>query len=188
MTACSASLPSSAFGRVCVQWCARACVRVWIMHVWVNCGVKMAATSASNIRLAVLVPSSGSWPEGRASVGAIALAVDEVNRRPDLLGGKQIEYIWREVECDAADSFAAISLMLEEGPVSAVVGPDCSLACESTAYLTAGRNIAQISYSCSSSELSKKTKYPTVCPRPAASAVLRKAHRAISDLWLVCSL
>ena len=149
--------------------------------------LEIAATPTA-IRIAVLVPSSGSWPEGRASVGAISLAVDEVNRRPDLLGGKQIEYIWREVECDAADSFAAISLMLEEGPVSAVVGPDCSLACESTAYLTAGRNIAQISYSCSSSELSKKTKYPTVCPRPAASAVLRKAHRAISDLWLVCSL
>jgi hypothetical protein len=123
----------------------------------------MTAASAA-IRLAVLVPSSNSWPEGRASIGAIAIAVDEVNSRPELLGGKRIEYIWREVECDAADSFAAISLMLEEGHVSAVIGPDCSLACESTAYLTAGRNIAQISYSCTSADLSDKLKYPTVSP------------------------
>ena len=132
-----------------------ACVRY--------CRLEIAATPTA-IRIAVLVPSSGSWPEGRASVGAISLAVDEVNRRPDLLGCKRIEYIWREVECDVADSFAAINVMLDEGPVSAVVGPDCSLACESTAYLTASRNIAQIGYSCSSSELSDKSKYPTVLP------------------------
>jgi ABC-type branched-subunit amino acid transport system substrate-binding protein len=79
-------------------------------------------------------------------VGAISLAVEMVNARVDQFGGKQLRFQWREADCDSSDSMAQLSLMLEAGPVDAVIGPDCSLACESSAYLTAGRNILQISY------------------------------------------
>jgi len=115
-----------------------------------------------NVRLAVLVPTATSWPEGRASIGAIALAIDDVNSRAAVIGGPKISYAWREVDCDRAKALAALSLMLEEGPVDAVIGPDCSTACESTAILTAAREMPQISYSCSSTILSDKHLYPTV--------------------------
>ncbi len=74
----------------------------------------------------------------------------------------KISYKWKEVDCDATQATAAISLMLQDDVVDAVIGPDCEVSCESSAYLTAGRNIAQISYSCSSDLLSNKKKYPTV--------------------------
>ena len=119
----------------------------------------------TSLHLAVLVPTADSWPEGRASIGAISLAIDAANAH-GLLGpmirGSKITYRWKEVGCDRSKALAALSQILEEGPVDAVIGPDCSAACESTAFLTSARDVPQISYSCSSAALSDKTTYPTV--------------------------
>ena len=123
---------------------------------------ELISVAADPLRLAILVPTVSSWPDGRASVGAISLAVEDANRRADLLGGRRLVFQWREVECDASNAPAAIGLMLQKGPIDAVVGPDCSLSCESTAHLTAGLNIPQISYSCTSPGLSDKDVFPTV--------------------------
>ena len=130
----------------------------------------MVLFAGTNIHLAVLVPTADSWPEGRASIGAIALAVDVANAQAIQPGsvravrGGKITYSWREVDCDSSAALAALTHILEEGgrPVDAVIGPDCSVACESTAILTAGLDIPQISYSCSSIALSDKKAYPTV--------------------------
>ena len=115
------------------------------------------------LRLAVLIPTRASSPGKRASIGAVALAAAAVNDpAASVLSGKKLEYVVTSVRCDSSDATAAVSRMLEQGPVNAVIGPDCSAACESSAFLTAGRNIAQISYSCLSAVLSDKEKYPTV--------------------------
>ena len=123
-------------------------------------------TAGTDHHLAVLVPTAKSWPEGRASIGAIALAFDAVNARSSLAGGRRIVYSYSlaEVDCDRFQAGAALTKMLDEGPVDAVIGPDCSIACESTGYITAVRSIPQISYSCSSSALSDKSQFPTVRP------------------------
>ena len=64
--------------------------------------------------------------------------------------------------CDASVGLAALSDLLEkDGPLDAVIGPGCSSECESTAFLTSGRNLPQISYSCNSPLLSDSVKYPT---------------------------
>jgi ABC-type branched-subunit amino acid transport system substrate-binding protein len=116
----------------------------------------------------VLVPTADSWPEGRASIGAIALAVDAGNAQAGPPGstravrGGTVTYSWKEVGCEPSAALEALTRILDEGPVDAVVGPDCSVACESTAILTAGLDIPQISYSCSSIALSDKKTYPTV--------------------------
>jgi hypothetical protein len=124
--------------------------------------------SGTDLHLAILVPTAESWPEGRASIGAISLAIDFVNARaqgsqigPEVRG-RNLTYRWKEVDCDRFKALAALSQILEEGPVDAVIGPDCSAACESTAILTSARELPQISYSCSSAALSDKTTYPTV--------------------------
>ena len=126
----------------------------------------------ADIHLAVLVPTSKAWPEGRASIGAVVLAVDDANAQAGQagsIGRGNLTFSVEEVECDRSGAIAALTRMLEDGHVDAVIGPWCSAACESTAYLTAGRDIPQISYSCNSAELSDKTKFPTV--RSAAACV-----------------
>ncbi len=132
----------------------------------------MVLSAGTNLHLAVLVPTANSWPEGRASIGAISLAIDVVNAGAknalygSMIRGRKITYSWKEVDCDRSKALAALSQILEEGPVDAVIGPDCSTACESTAILTSARELPQISYSCSSAALSDKTTYPTVILAP----------------------
>ena len=130
--------------------------------------IQVVLFAGTNFHLALLVPTADSWPEGRASIGAIALAVDAANAQAIQPGSVRairrgmITYRWREADCEPSAAVVVLSQMLEEGPVDAVIGPDCSVACESTAILTAGLDIPQISYSCSSIALSNKKTYPTV--------------------------
>ena len=115
------------------------------------------------LRIAVLVPAFGTLPSSRSLIAAADVAVKGLNERAaSLLAGKQLMYEYREVKCDSSASAAAISILLEEGPLDAVIGGFCSTGCESSAFLTAGRDIPQISYGCTSAALSDKEKYPTV--------------------------
>ena len=126
------------------------------------------------LHLAVLFPTLSSWRMGRASAGAISLAVADANEMFPV----KMSYIWEEVACDATQATAAISRMLQDDKLDAVIGPDCEAACESSAYLTAGRNIVQISYSCASDLLSNKKKYPTVPPTHAHARMRAHTHAA----------
>jgi hypothetical protein len=108
-----------------------------------------------------LLPTVDSWPELRPSAGAISLAVADANEKFLV----KLSYVWEEVGCDGPQATAAIARMMQAGIVDAVIGPDCEASCEPSAALTAGHNIAQISYSCSSDLLSDKTTYPMVAPQ-----------------------
>ncbi len=149
----------------------------------------MVLFAGTNLHLALLVPTADSWPEGRASIGAIALAVDAANAQAGQPGsvravrGGKITYSWREADCEPSAALTALTRILEQGPVDAVIGPDCSVACESTAILTAGLDIPQISYSCSSLALSDKKTYPTVRPTIAITGIAR-TRLAVETLGL----
>lgn len=115
--------------------------------------------AANLLRIAVLVPMLR-----QSIVGAAVLAVDDANRNSSLLAGKRLIYTWMPVRCeDSYGATNAISQMFEKFPseIDAVIGPDCSAACESSGYLTAARNIPQISYACTSEVLSARERYPT---------------------------
>ena len=135
------------------------------------------------------MPTFASWPEMIPSAGAISLAVADANEK---FAGK-LSYVWEQVGCGETQATAAIGRMMQAGIVDAVIGPECEASCETSGTFTAGVNIAQISYACSSDLLSDKKKYPTVAPRhashspllpPATSArsVLVWAHRSVRTL------
>ena len=114
------------------------------------------------LKLGILLDMSEPGAMGPSVIGAVELAVNAVNSNPDLLGGKTLTYIWRDEGCDAKIGMAAASRMLEEdGPFDVIIGPSCSVACESTGFLTSARNLLQISHSCTSMLLSDSRKYPT---------------------------
>ena len=123
--------------------------------------VRSNHASIAAIRLAVLLPTADSWPEMIPSAGAISLAVADANEK--FLG--KLSYVWEQVACDGTQATAAIARMMQAGIVDAVIGPDCEASCEASAAFSAGQNIPQISYSCSSDLLSDKKAYPTVAPR-----------------------
>jgi hypothetical protein len=115
-----------------------------------------------------------------ASAGAISLAVADANQK--FLG--KLSYVWEQVGCDGTQATAAIARMMQAGIVDAVIGPECEASCETSGTFTAGVNIAQISYSCSSDLLSDKTKYPTVAP--VTLPTLRFCHQQRVPAQCLC--
>ncbi len=116
---------------------------------------------ADNVRIAVLLPMSGAWPVGPLLIGALALAVRDVNADPTILHGKRLEYVWRDDGCDRLTSLAEFSDMLGRfGPIDGLIGPGCDKGCEITATLAESNNIPQISPTCAAPSLSNKAEFP----------------------------
>lgn len=122
---------------------------------------------ASNLlRLVILLPNVHAWPEMRAAAGAVMLAIRSANILLGGVGGGEqsrtkVTPIVKYTECDVFDAATSIAEEIGAGSILGVVGPFCSLACESSAYLTSKLDIAQVSYSCTSDALSDRVKYPT---------------------------
>ena len=100
---------------------------------------------AEILRLGALLSMSGSWAEGRFVTGALPLAVERVNEDTGLLPGHTLEYVFADSGCSRAKGLKALGTLLGEGQLDAVIGPGCSVACEPTAYLADGQNLAQAS-------------------------------------------
>ncbi len=101
------------------------------------------------VRLGLLLPMTG-WAAGLFIVGAASLAVADINASPTLMQGRRVEYKWRDDGCSSIKGTTALSRMLEGDPIHAVIGATTSVACLPTGYLSAGRNVPQISSGCSS--------------------------------------
>ena len=69
---------------------------------------------------------------------------------------KCVEYRWLETtrQCKLYEGAGDVKL-------HALIGPACDEECEATAYLSAGRELVQISYACGSPLLSDDKKFPT---------------------------
>ena len=104
---------------------------------------------------------SGAWPVGRSLIGALALAVRDVNTNPAILHGKRLEYVWRDDGCDRLKSLAELSDVLGRfDAIDGLIGPGCAKGCEITATLTQSKNIPQISPTCAAPSLSNKEDFP----------------------------
>ena len=110
--------------------------------------------------LGVLLPLEGGWASGKTIAGAVPLAIERINDDDTLLPGHTLDYTVRNSGCSAGDALQGLG-QLAEFAIDAVIGPGCSTGCEPTGYLTAGLNLAQVSYGCSSPSLSDQGKYPT---------------------------
>jgi ABC-type branched-subunit amino acid transport system substrate-binding protein len=105
---------------------------------------------------------TGDWPIGRTVIGAVSLAVDDVNNDPGLLPGRKLEYApVRDDACNKLKALESLSTIFDvDGPIDFVIGPGCSGGCISTATLAQAKGLAQISPFCGSGALSNKKEYP----------------------------
>ena len=78
------------------------------------------------LRIGVLLPQTGSWYAGRTILGAARVAVDDINNDPTLLGNYVAELKWRDSGCAAPQGIAAMSAMVEDKNIGAIIGPGTS--------------------------------------------------------------
>lgn len=113
------------------------------------------------MRLAVLLPIGSARPESAALSGALSLAVQDINSRPEILRGRRLEYVWMDDSCGRSKSLARFNEMLERfGPIDCLIGAGCDESCEGTAPLAEVLRIPQISPMCRAASLSNKLEFP----------------------------
>ena len=92
---------------------------------------------------------TGGWPVGPSLIGALAIAVDDVNNNPEILRGKRLEYVWADDGCDRQKSLVGfIDMLGSAGRIDGLIGPGCAKGCEVTQALASAKNIPQISATC----------------------------------------
>ncbi|XP_078348931.1 atrial natriuretic peptide receptor 1-like isoform X2 [Oculina patagonica] len=120
--------------------------------------------TTEEVKLGLLIPFKStarlgnSYLRGEFYASAMSIAVDDINRRPDLLPGQNVSFIWNDTRCEEFTTLQQIVYQLNEG-VTAFIGPGCS--CNTSARMAASFNKTMISYMCSNPEVSYKKLYPT---------------------------
>jgi len=119
------------------------------------------------VTLGVFVPWTGSWPVGKKLASAATVAVDDINRNPDIMPNEHLQFIWKDDKCsgsatvgETAELYYTTKSENRQG-VDAYIGPYCSEGCVSGGLLAAFLQRPMISYSCSKDTLSNKTIFPT---------------------------
>lgn len=119
-----------------------------------------SAAAKKNLTVGLFVPWTGSWPVGTRLASAAPIAIDEINNNSALLPGYNLQFIWSDCGCSKVMS-AGGTVEFVKKRVSAIIGPYCSKGCVPSGLIAGYYNVPMITYSCSSSELSKKSEYPT---------------------------
>lgn len=105
--------------------------------------------TTEEVKLGLLIPFKStarlgnSYLRGEFYASAMSIAVDDINRRPDLLPGQNVSFIWNDTRCEEFTTLQQIVYQLNEG-VTAFIGPGCS--CNTSARMAASFNKTMISY------------------------------------------
>lgn len=104
---------------------------------------------AEEVKLGLLIPfkSAGrignNFHRGEFFASAMSIAVDDINRRPDLLPGINVTFIWNDTDCEELKTLQSVVYQMNQG-VTAFIGPGCS--CNTSARLAASFSKTMISY------------------------------------------
>lgn len=116
------------------------------------CSANNVSTSDEDnkdIKIGLLIPfkyarSLGNYYfRGQYYASAMSIAIDDINKRKDLLPGRNISFIWNDTECDELKTLRALAYQINHG-VKAFIGPGCS--CTTAARSAAAFNLSMISY------------------------------------------
>ena len=106
--------------------------------------------SGKEFTLGLLIPyhelphSKVSGVQGMYYAPSIIQALEDVNNRSDLLPGHHLSFIWNNTKCDETQSIQALTYLVHEKHVSAIIGPACS--CKTEARLASALDIPMVSY------------------------------------------
>ena len=111
--------------------------------------VYVPSLTTGEVKLGLLIPLKdatslgNSYHRGEFYASAMSIAVDDINRRPDLLPGQNVTFMWNDTRCEEFQTLQSIVWQLNEG-VTAFIGPGCS--CNTSARMAASFNKTMISY------------------------------------------
>lgn len=100
-----------------------------------------------------------SNPDSRSENAELARGIELAIRRYQSVAGFPLEIVTVEAECSAAGGQAAAAELVGDPSIVAVIGPDCSAACQSSTPIFAEAHYTAISPGCAASSLSDPVKH-----------------------------
>lgn len=112
------------------------------------------------VKIGVLLPMTGYWPIGKTSASAITIAVDRINRDPNLLPGYNMTFLWNDSMCLAAEGLNQ-AVEFKISGVDAIIGDGCDIICEPAAILGASWNLPMVSWGSRQNSPKKRSILPS---------------------------
>ena len=114
----------------------------------------------------------GFYPIGSHGAGALPIALDVIRHDNVTFyeincAGHDFKYAWTDTECNPSvgiprvvDLFYGLGPL--QKPIDVLIGPACSIVCESIGFIARETNTPMVSFNCYSNLLSNKSIYPTL--------------------------
>jgi len=116
------------------------------------------------IYLAGTFPIQGSdgWQGGQACLPAAQLALEDVNKSPDLLPGYHLNLAAKDDMCDSGRGAYALYELIYKDPKKVMILSGCSTVCTTLAEAASQWNLLTVCYGASSPALSNRDRFPTL--------------------------
>jgi len=127
--------------------------------------VVSAKTKKKQIYLAGTFPISGSegWQGGQACLPAALLALEDVNRKVDLLPNHHLDMTNKDDQCDSGlGAFRLYEMLYQEKNQKVMILSGCSTVCTTLAEAASQWNLVTVCYGASSPALSNRDRFPTL--------------------------
>ncbi|KAL7645032.1 UNVERIFIED_CONTAM: hypothetical protein RMT77_003402 [Armadillidium vulgare] len=110
-----------------------------------------------------IFPINGSvgWQGGQACQPAAILALDDVNRQPNLLEGYRLNLVWNDSLCEPGLGAAVMYDLLYNPPQKLMLLGGCSTVSTTIGEAAKMWNLVVLSYGSSSPALSDRNRFPT---------------------------
>ncbi|XP_044837527.1 gamma-aminobutyric acid type B receptor subunit 1 isoform X1 [Mauremys mutica] len=134
------------------------------------------STGRRAVHIGALFPMSGGWPGGQACLPAVRMALEDVNRRRDILPDHELRLIHHDSKCDPGQATKYLYELLYNDPIKIILMPGCSSVSTLVAEAARMWNLIVLSYGSSSPALSNRQRFPTFF-RTHPSATLHNPTR-----------
>nr|QRN45425.1 metabotropic GABA-B receptor subtype 1 [Carausius morosus] len=108
------------------------------------------------------IGGKGGWQGGQACEPAATLALEDVNKRPDLLPGFTLKLHWNDSECEPGLGASVMYNLLYNKPQKLMLLAGCSTVCTTVAEAAKMWNLVVLCYGASSPALSDRNRFPTL--------------------------
>ncbi|XP_066967377.1 gamma-aminobutyric acid type B receptor subunit 1 isoform X3 [Macrobrachium rosenbergii] len=134
---------------------------IWTLAVTFIAGVIGGGERLLNIGGIFPIMGSGGWQGGQACQPAAMLALEDVNKRPDLLPGYKLHLAWNDSLCEPGLGAAVMYDLLYNPPTKLMLLGGCSTVCTTIAEAAKMWNLVVLSYGSSSPALADRNRFPT---------------------------
>ncbi|CAK9302690.1 unnamed protein product [Gordionus sp. m RMFG-2023] len=107
------------------------------------------------------VPMSGGWPGGQGCLPAILMALQDVNKKMDLLPGYYLRFHYNDSKCNPGLGTRVLYDLLYNKPTKIALLSGCSAVSTTMGESAAMWNLIVLSYGASSPALSNRKRFPT---------------------------